>query len=54
MKRLAVLVLALVLIVGAVGAALAADTIRIGLLAPLTGYAAADGLSVLQSVQLAV
>jgi branched-chain amino acid transport system substrate-binding protein len=36
------------------GAAGAADTIKIGLLAPLTGPAAADGLSVKNSVQLAV
>ncbi|HOR53741.1 MAG TPA: ABC transporter substrate-binding protein [Synergistales bacterium] len=54
MKRTVMLILALVLVFGAVGAASAADTIRIGLLAPLTGYAAADGLAVLQSVQLAV
>jgi len=32
----------------------AADTIKIGLLAPLTGFAAADGLSVKNSVDLAV
>ncbi len=37
-----------------VGSALAADTVRIGLLAPLTGFAAADGLSVKNSVELAV
>jgi len=36
------------------GGAGAADTVKIGLLAPLTGFAAADGLSVLNSVQLAV
>ncbi|MEW6258481.1 MAG: ABC transporter substrate-binding protein [Thermodesulfobacteriota bacterium] len=34
--------------------ALAADTIKIGLLAPLTGFAAADGLSVKNAVDLAV
>ncbi|HPE91432.1 MAG TPA: ABC transporter substrate-binding protein, partial [Synergistales bacterium] len=54
MKRLVSLVLALALIIGSVGVVSAADTIRIGLMAPLTGFAAADGLSVLQSVQLAV
>jgi branched-chain amino acid transport system substrate-binding protein len=54
MKRLVSLVLALALSIGSVGVVSAADTIRIGLMAPLTGFAAADGLSVLQSVQLAV
>ncbi|MBW1982667.1 MAG: ABC transporter substrate-binding protein [Deltaproteobacteria bacterium] len=46
----------LALLVGcmAVGTAGAADTVKIGLLAPLTGFAAADGLSVLNSVKLAV
>jgi branched-chain amino acid transport system substrate-binding protein len=37
-----------------IGAAEAADTIKIGLMAPLTGFAAADGASVQNSVQLAV
>jgi branched-chain amino acid transport system substrate-binding protein len=48
--------LALVLLIGLLvpGMAGAADTVKIGLLAPLTGFAAADGLSVLNSVQLAV
>jgi branched-chain amino acid transport system substrate-binding protein len=48
--------LALVLLIGLLvpGVAGAADTVKIGLLAPLTGFAAADGLSVLNSVQLAV
>jgi branched-chain amino acid transport system substrate-binding protein len=36
------------------GAAVAADMIKIGLLAPLTGFAAADGASVKNSVDLAV
>jgi branched-chain amino acid transport system substrate-binding protein len=36
------------------GAAEAAETIKIGLLAPLTGFAAADGASVKNSVDLAV
>ena len=35
------------------GTAGAAETIKIGLLAPLTGFAAADGFSVLESVKLA-
>lgn len=38
----------------AAGTALAADTVKIGLLAPLTGFAAADGLSVHNSVKLAL
>jgi len=48
--------LALLLLIGLLvpGMAGAADTVKIGLLAPLTGFAAADGLSVLNSVQLAV
>jgi branched-chain amino acid transport system substrate-binding protein len=46
-----VAVFALVLLVGS---ALGADTVKIGLLAPLTGFAAADGLSVKNSVELAV
>jgi branched-chain amino acid transport system substrate-binding protein len=36
------------------GSALGADTIKIGLMAPLTGFAAADGASVHDSVKLAV
>lgn len=36
------------------GLAGAADKVKIGLLAPLTGFAAADGLSVMNAVQLAV
>ena len=47
------IVLALVLGLFA-GAAFAAEPIRIGLLAPLTGPAAADGQSVLNSVKIAV
>jgi len=54
MKRIAILVLALLLLPLAAGQVLAADTIKIGLLAPLTGFAAADGLSVSNSVKLAV
>jgi len=36
------------------GTALAADTVKIGMLAPLTGFAAADGFSVNESVKIAV
>lgn len=54
MKRIAILVLALFLLPLAAGQVMAADTIKIGLLAPLTGFAAADGLSVSNSVKLAV
>lgn len=36
------------------GVAAAADAVKIGLLAPLTGFAAADGQSVLDAVKLAV
>lgn len=54
MKRIAILVLALFVLPLAAGQVMAADTIKIGLLAPLTGFAAADGLSVANSVKLAV
>lgn len=47
------LALAVVLFV-AVGGASAAGTVKVGLLVPLTGFAAADGLSALNSVKLAV
>jgi branched-chain amino acid transport system substrate-binding protein len=50
-RKLALLLLVGLLVPGVAGAA---DTVKIGLLAPLTGFAAADGLSVLNSVQLAV
>lgn len=50
-RKLALLLLIGLLVPGVAGAA---DTVKIGLLAPLTGFAAADGLSVLNSVQLAV
>lgn len=46
--------LVLLAFVSAVGTASAADTIKIGMLAPLTGFAAADGASVKNSVELAV
>ena len=54
MKYMRFLVLVLMGCFLAVGVAGAADTIKIGLLAPLTGAAAADGLSVQNSVKLAV
>ncbi|OPX40452.1 MAG: ABC transporter substrate-binding protein [Desulfobacteraceae bacterium 4484_190.3] len=55
MKLMKVLLLALtVVLFVAVGSASAGGTVKIGLLAPLTGFAAADGLSVLNSVKLAV
>jgi branched-chain amino acid transport system substrate-binding protein len=47
------LLVGLILGLGA-GTAMSADTVKIGLLAPLTGFAAADGLSVINSVKLAV
>ena len=49
-KLLFVSVLVLFFAVSAIGA----DTIKIGLMAPLTGFAAADGASVQNSVKLAV
>lgn len=45
---------ALVLSLGCGSAAAAADTIKIGLLVPVTGFASADGFSALESVKLAV
>lgn len=50
-KVMGIAALALCLTAGSV---LAADTVKIGLLAPLTGFAAADGLSAKNSVELAV
>jgi branched-chain amino acid transport system substrate-binding protein len=54
MKVRALLLSVLVVLGLCCGGAFAADTIKIGLLAPLTGFAAADGFSVLESVKLAV
>jgi branched-chain amino acid transport system substrate-binding protein len=54
MKRVKLLVTAVLTLALGLGAAQAADTIKIGLLAPLTGFAAADGASVKNSVDLAV
>ena len=54
MKRISVFAVLAVLLLLFAGAAFAAeDTIKIGMLAPLTGFAAADGFSVQQSVQIA-
>ncbi|MFZ0450324.1 MAG: ABC transporter substrate-binding protein [Desulfatiglandaceae bacterium] len=49
----ALLLITLVLLFG-VGNVYAAGTVKVGLLVPLTGFAAADGLSALNSVKLAV
>jgi branched-chain amino acid transport system substrate-binding protein len=54
MKLLKLLVIVTVVTLFCFGTATAANTVKIGLLAPLTGFAAADGLSVLNSVKLAV
>lgn len=54
MKRNACFWMALLAIGFFAVSALAADTIKIGMLAPLTGFAAADGLSVKNAVDLAV
>ena len=54
MKCIRFLVLVLLGCFLVAGVAGAADTVKIGLLAPLTGAAAADGLSVQNSVKLAV
>lgn len=53
MKRNALVALVIAMLVMA-GAAGAADSVKIGMLAPLTGFAAVDGASVLNSVNLAV
>ena len=54
MKHIRSLLALTMAIICSLGAAEAAETIKIGLLAPLTGFAAADGLSVKNSVDLAV
>ena len=54
MKIFKTLFLLVMVFAFAAGTALAADTVKIGLLAPLTGFAAADGLSVHNSVKLAL
>jgi branched-chain amino acid transport system substrate-binding protein len=54
MKVIKVLLAMSLILCMAVGSVFAADTVKVGLLAPLTGFAAADGLSVLNAVKLAV
>ena len=54
MKYITILLFIVMACIFVAGTAGAADTIKIGLLAPLTGAAAADGLSVHNSVKLAV
>lgn len=54
MKRWTLVWMVVLLTLMNVGSAAAADPIKIGLLAPLTGFAAADGLSVQNSVTLAM
>lgn len=54
MKHLKSFIFVVLITMFSFGTAIAADTVKIGLLAPLTGFAAADGLSVLNSVKLAV
>ncbi|MFA0889931.1 MAG: ABC transporter substrate-binding protein [Synergistales bacterium] len=54
MRGLRISVVLLLLFSLFVGAAAAAETVKIGMLAPLTGFAAADGASALNSVKIAV
>ncbi len=54
MKYITILLFIVMACIFVAGTGGAADTIKIGLLAPLTGAAAADGLSVHNSVKLAV
>jgi branched-chain amino acid transport system substrate-binding protein len=54
MKLIKFMLYGVVILCTAFAAANAAETIKIGLLAPLTGFAAADGASVKNSVELAV
>jgi branched-chain amino acid transport system substrate-binding protein len=54
MKVIKVLLALSLILCMTVGSVFAADTVKVGLLAPLTGFAAADGLSVLNAVKLAV
>ena len=55
MKVKAMRLLAAIFVVGCLcGSVFAAETIKIGLLVPVTGFAAADGFSALESVKLAV
>jgi len=54
MKVVRLLLAVVLAVVLTCGSASAADTIKIGLLVPTTGFAAADGFSALESVKLAV
>ena len=54
MKLIQFMLYGVIILCTAFATANAAETIKIGLLAPLTGFAAADGLSVKNSVDLAV
>ena len=54
MKQIRLMLYAVVIISAAFATANAAEMIKVGLLAPLTGFAAADGASVKNSVDLAV
>jgi len=54
MKKIGILVLAACLVAGLSGMATAADTIKIGFHAPLTGFAASDGKSSTEGAKLAV
>jgi len=54
MKKLSIILLAVCLVAGWCGMAAAADTIKIGFHAPLTGFAASDGKSSTEGGKLAV
>ncbi|NLH95567.1 MAG: ABC transporter substrate-binding protein [Synergistaceae bacterium] len=54
MRGFRVFAAVLVILCLSIGVASAAETIKIGMLAPLTGFAAADGASALNSVKIAV
>lgn len=54
MRGFRVFAAVLVILCLLIGVASAAETIKIGMLAPLTGFAAADGASALNSVKIAV
>jgi branched-chain amino acid transport system substrate-binding protein len=53
-KRAGIWILAMVMVLGMAGTAAAADTIKIGFHAPLTGFAASDGKSATEGAKLAV
>ncbi len=54
MRGCRIFTVVLVILCLMIGVASAAETIKIGMLAPLTGFAAADGASALNSVKIAV